>query len=60
MSGRAIDVIDVNRIWSVFVGSRRWGHGLATVQAASRVLAMNAARAKCPGTRIGFVEELRA
>lgn len=57
MTPRVRDVIDVNRRWDVFVGSRSYGYWHGHVLAADRTLAMQAARARWPETRIGFVEE---
>ena len=58
MSVRQRDVIDVNRTWNVYLGSRRNGsywHG--SVKAATRSLAVRAARSDFLGTRPGYVEE---
>ena len=58
MTPRVRDVIDVNRRWEVYVGSRRtvaYWHG--SVLASDRNLAIQAARRQWPKTRIGFVEE---
>lgn len=54
---REIDVIDVNRSWGVWVGSRRHGYWIGTVKAHDRLTALRTAREAHPGTRIGFVEE---
>ncbi|WP_066651788.1 MULTISPECIES: hypothetical protein [Sphingomonas] len=58
MSARVRDVIDVNRRWDVFVGSRlgvAYWHG--SVLAADAALARQTARSRWQQTRIGFVEE---
>jgi hypothetical protein len=56
-AARKLDIIDVNRCWSVWVGSRRWGYRIGTVHASDRILAMRAAKERWPETRIGFVNE---
>lgn len=56
---RMIDVIDVNRRWGVWVGSRRHGYLVGVVRAPDYRSAMTAARAAHPATRIGFLEEDR-
>jgi len=57
MKPRALDIIDVNRSWSVWVGSRRHGHRIGTVRAHDVAAAYRAAREGWPATRIGFVQE---
>lgn len=54
---REIDVIDVNRLWGVWVGSRQWGYRIGSVRAHDRLTALRTARAERPGTRVAFVEE---
>ncbi|QEH79911.1 hypothetical protein EIK56_17940 [Sphingomonas sp. C8-2] len=54
---RAVDIIDVNRVWGVWVGSRRYGYRIGTVRAADRLTALRIARSNHPNIRIGFVEE---
>lgn len=59
MGRRVIDVIDVNRRWSVWVGSRRHGYRIGTIRAPESIAALRAARLAYPGIRVGFVEEER-
>lgn len=55
---REIDVIDVNRLWGVHVGSRSGGaYLIGTVRHADYRLARQAASEQWPDTRIGFLEE---
>lgn len=57
---RVRDVIDINRTWSVYVGSLASGaYTIGHVQAADSFLARQAARLKWPDTRIGGVTEER-
>lgn len=54
---REIDVIDVNRLWSVWVGTRAYGYRIGSVRAHDRLTALRTARAERPGTRVGYVLE---
>lgn len=54
---REVDVIDVNRRWSAWIGSRRHGYWQGIVLGATYKAAWEAAKARWPGIRIGFLEE---
>ena len=55
---RKRDVINVNRMWIAYVGSRCAGYSVGTVLAADRMLALRSARARWPDIRIAFMDEL--
>lgn len=54
---RQIDVIDVNRRWSVWVGNRRHGYRIGTVKGHDYRSARREAKEQFP--RVGFLEEER-